>query len=282
MNFRHRRLRRWLLSVACLLLAVVLAACSPFASLTTEPELQPLPNVEGLPVAVDTAGFFLIEACEAASDDGPLLLDLYETTSTDAIAMVAEGTTELAIVLIPSGTTLELDEGFGSAVIAHDGLVFISHPDSAISDIEDNALQDLYHGFVLDWADLSMGQGAPEVLVQADASRSALWQEAMLEGEPNSSACIVMPDDRTIVDYVRGNIGAVGYCAASVARALDGVQIVTIDGASYDCSDAEAWPMLLDVVLVAPDDIAGSGRELADWLLSDQARTVIESCFPAS
>jgi len=275
-------LGRWFSTAACLLLTAMVAACSPFAALTTEPELQPLPNVEGLPVAVDTAGSFLIKACDTVSDDGPLLLDLYETTSADAIAMVADGTVELAIVLVPSGTDLELPEGLGSAVIAHDGLVLISHPDSALKDIDSDTLRDLYQGYVLDWADLDMGQGEPKVLIQMDDSRVSLWQQAMLEGESSSSGCIVMPDDRAVVDYVRGNIGAVGYCSASVARAIGGVRIVTIDGVTYDADEADAWPMLLDVVLVAPDDIAGSGRDLADWLLSEQATLIIESCFPIS
>ena len=276
-----------------LLAAVPFSACR---SLLTRLDRQetPLPQEveEPRPVVVHMAtcwaGLPLAEGLVAAylTQDPPVSFDIIPCNSSLAENLVAAGQADLAIVVqAPAAETAGQSEGVASQgpagrVVAMDAIGIIVHTDSALADLTMEELADLFAGYHLDWQELDTGYGRPEIVTREEGSALRTIFEQTVMGERSiSSAAILMPHERGMVEYVAEHQNAIGY--VSRVWADDSVKLVPIEGSAPAASEIEGgrYPLSYCLAMVISADAPSEASLLVSFAMSDAEHGIIEEHY---
>jgi len=230
--------------------APVMNGADDFAEVT-------LPEVVHV-AASAAAESYTTDLARAFSEQTRTACQVTVTTSPGAWHLLETGMAEVALVtrVAPSDA-----EGFPEAVdarwqmtpLARDEVVIVVHASRPIDSLTIGDLQALFGGRILEWRDLGVDGGRPEIVVQDAASTSrALFDAQVLAGGEPSSVAVVVPHDRAVVDYVTEHPDAIGYAASAVLT--QGVRAVNIErepafGLRVGSASERMWQ---EIVLVTP------------------------------
>ncbi|MFO7917689.1 MAG: substrate-binding domain-containing protein [Anaerolineae bacterium] len=209
----------------------------------------------GLPLARDLAAAYTAENPRVSTDI---------VTCDTAVAhdLFASGQVDLAIVSETRGCRGNGDSA--SAVLALDALVVVVPRRSSLNGVARDELSALFGGYYLDWQELSAGHGQPELVVrEADSMARELFASYVMEERTVSSAALVMPHDRAVLEHVAQEANAVGYI--SRAYVDEGVKVLAIDGVAptREAIQEGEYPLVYCLRVRASD--AGS-REATDFV----------------
>lgn len=267
-NFaRQRPVRcRHLVIASVTLLAFVLGACTEVlkplelgegAAESSEPGTPILVRVaacwSALPLAEDLVAAYALVAPEVSVDMMP--------SSSDVVAkLVQAGQADLAIVeQAPGAEGSPPAEGeerktAGPTMLALNTVGVIVHKDSSLNQLSSVELANLFLGYYLDWEELGTGKGHIEIVSQGSGTMARkLFEERILGGQLTSSAAVVMPHDRAVLEYVAQHQGAIGYLSTSYVD--ERVKLLAIDGIPPQAAEVAQGRYLLAhplILLVAP------------------------------
>ncbi len=276
---------------AVLLLAPLAAGCARLVEPVEEPRAPEVVLSKELPVFVQVATCSASEAYVRALVEafrGPrpgIVVDVAVTSPQVAVKMVAGGEAQLAIVTAVPGQQVQSDALAGSVplearVLATGGLVLIVHASREVPSLTQADVVALFTGHALDWGDLGVGVGTPDIVVQDASSTSrGLFDARLLEGRPVSSAAVVVPDDRSVADYVAKHPTAIGYAAASVVG--DGVRTVPVEVGltSRTGSGRTESVASLEIVMVTPVTMTAEIADLAAFAEGARGREILAAHF---
>jgi len=281
-----------LVLTAVLCVAPALAGCAALVEPLEVPSAPEVVVSEELPI------FLQVAACSATEDyaralaeafRGPrssVVIDVRVASPQVAVDMVAGGEAQLAVVTAAPGEKVQsspLDSSLPveAQAVATTGVSLIVHASREVPSLTQTDVVALYSGYVLDWADLGVGIGAPYVVAQDASSPSrGVFDERLMEGRPIGSATVLVPDDRSVVRYVAEHPTAVGYAAASV---LDNrVRTVPVETGLSSRSGAGRMTALasLDVVMVTPVTSTVTAAELGAYARGALGRQLLAKHFP--
>lgn len=191
-----------------------------------------------------------------------------------AEALLADGQADLAIVPRPLAATPE--QAQHEITLALDALAIVVHPDLPLHRIAPRDLALLYRGHIADWAALEAGAGQPEVLSREEGALArTLFEGVILQGEALTSAALILPHDRAVVDYVASHPLAIGYASQA---AVDGrVKVISLDGLlpAVTALEQGRYPLTYRLALLRAADAPPAAQRLAAFAVSSHGQRAI-------
>ncbi len=245
---RHS-LRRFAWYCALVGVAGLLLGCSPapVATATAEPALV-------LQVGVTPATHGLVqELISGSPSDGQIAITPY-SSNRRLLKAVQSGGVDAGVALYrPNESTLVVTP------LALTSLHIIAHPQIPIDVLSLQQLHAVFTGAITDWADLGGSSGRIKVASREEgAAARALFEALALDGAPPSPGALVLAGDDLMLEYVAGEIGAIGYAWHALAGAE--VKLLAV-------ADEGGFSVPVYAFTFAEPD----GR-LRDWLAWMQAR----------
>ncbi|MEA3406852.1 MAG: substrate-binding domain-containing protein [Chloroflexota bacterium] len=174
----------------------------------------------GVPLAKELVAAYVAENPRVSTD-------IVACDTSAAHDLLSAGQVDLAVVSEAGGC--RKDKRSTSMALALDAVVVVVSRQSSLDEITREELSALFGGYYVDWQRLSAGRGQPELVVcQSGATARELFQAVIMEGQTVSSAAMVMPHDRAVLEYVAEHVNAVGYI--SRAYVDERVKVLAIDG----------------------------------------------------
>lgn len=236
------------------------------------------PTEEVAPAEDDGAPYLRLAAAWAAAPLAEDLLraygDLRVCEERLAEALLAAGEADLAIV--PRPLTATPEQAQHEITLALDALAIIVHPDLPLHRIAPRDLALLYRGHIADWAALEAGAGQPEVLSREEGALArTLFEGVILQGEALTSAALILPHDRAVVDYVASHPLAIGYASQA---AVDGrVKVISLDGLlpAVTALEQGRYPLTYRLALLRAADAPPAAQRLAAFAVSSPGQRAI-------
>jgi phosphate transport system substrate-binding protein len=209
------------------------------------------------------------------STDTNLSLDVVPGSSQAARELVAAGQADMAFVEQMPSVASSSDD-----VLALNTVGIIVHKDAGLDQITSAQLAAIFAGEYLDWAELGAGAGSVVIVSQGNgAMAQSLFQAQVMGSKAVSSAALVMPHDRGVLDYVAEHPGAIGYLSTAY---VDGrVKVLSLDDVLPTPAEVKrgryplTYPLL---VLISPKAPREAARLLA-FALSSRGKQIIEQRY---
>ena len=234
-------MKRVIVTVLCLLLALSLAACGgQTAEVTATPAATPAapvetkaPAAEALSGTVSTDGSTSMEKVigalgeafmEANSD---VTFTYNPTGSGSGIQAVQEGRCDIGL----SSRALKDEEkaaGLTETVLCYDGIAVIVNPENTVEDLTLEQIAAIYTGEIKNWSEVG-GADAEIVLIGREAgSGTRSGFEEIVEVKDKCQYRQELSSTGDVITTVAQNPGAIGY--ASLASVKDTVKAVKVGG----------------------------------------------------
>ena len=225
--------------LAVILLALILAGCrAALVPLSGEnqDDTSATSEVVLLRIATCSSGLPLVQdlTTALAASNSSLSVDITAGDSPSPVELVASGQADIALIALPADalTLPTLPAAYAAyqpTLLAIDALGVMVRKNAALRALSKEELVKLFSGYVLDWEELGAGSGQPELVgVQAETATRELFMSRLLGKESLSSATVLLPNDRAVVEYLAEHPLAVGF--ASVANRDERVQLISLDG----------------------------------------------------
>jgi phosphate transport system substrate-binding protein len=264
------------------LVLLILSACqnvlNPLGQ--ADPQLAQEPAEAGpvlLRIATCWPALPLVEDLTTAflNEDTNLSLDIVPGNSQAARELVAAGQADMAFV---EQTTAE--DSSADSVLALNVVGIIVHKDAGLDQITSAKLAALFAGEVLDWAELGAGIGHVEIVSQGNgAVAQRLFEAQVMGGKAVSSAAVVMPHDRGVLDYVAEHPGAIGYLSTAY---VDGrVKLVALDDVLPTSAEIKRgrYPLTCSLLVRTSPKAPREAARLLAFALSNRGKQIIEQRY---
>jgi hypothetical protein len=236
------------LAVVCLLLG---GACAPAAPVLPTPPPRPLP-VLVTPGAAAEANTWL---AGYAAVNGLQSFDLEIEPPQEAQRKLEAGQASLLIgALLPP-------DGWFATPLTYEPLAIVLSRDVSVRNLSLEQLRQIFAGQVQSWQDVG---GAPRsiqpvIAPQGDDIRRA-FEAAVMDGEPITPNAMLAPTPEAVLEMVGRQMGAIGILPFSQAG---DASVARLDGASPSGDEAGRYPLMLQIIAMAP---RSPGPEVAAWL----------------
>lgn len=222
-----------------------------------------------LPIAEDLVAAYV-------GGEAALSVDLMPSSPRIAEDLLTAGQADLAIVGRLPGDSPPT-EGGNTALVGLGAISIVTHKDSPLRQISSSELAEVFTGHRLDWRELRAGNGAIEIVCQEDGSIARRVFDAAILGQRSaSSAAILMPHDRGVVEYVAQHSRAIGYVAAAYIDSR--VKQVAIDGTLPTPAEIKSgrYPLTYSLVILTRPDASREAQRIVAFAESSVGRQAIE------
>ncbi len=267
------------------LLGLTLASCEalfvPLREPTSAPSEADASSPEVVRLAVCWAALPLAEDLRAAYAGyrAGVTIEIATMSSVQAHEWVAAGQADLAIVAAPHEAAVRAWEpALPWSALARDGLALIVHRDRPLSQISEQALAELYAGYVVDWAALGAGSGTPTFVVQSEEATARQVFDAALMGERElSSAALILPHDEAVLAYVAEHPLAIGYLSAAYLGRDERIRAVSLEGLLPSRAQLEmgGYPLAYELFIAPGPEASEEARRLEEFTLGRLGRELI-------
>lgn len=203
-----------------------------------------------------------------------VVLSIEATESRLAARRVAEGLADLAFYIDESSSMPALTDIEGipaqKQVIAYDALVIVASANAAIDSLTLQQLRELYAGRVYTWEQLGGNDSLVRFVSREKGSATReLFEAVVMQGEPVSTASLLLPSDEAVADYVGRNPGAIGY--VSMAYIDVRLKVLKLDNTepSETTVRSGAYPLVRKIVAVLSSTPSAGAKRLLDLAVSD-------------
>ena len=285
-------MKRVIVTVLCLLLALSLAACGgQTAEVTATPAATPAtpvetkaPAAEALSGTVSTDGSTSMEKVigalgEAFMEANADVTFTYNPTgSGSGIQAVQEGRCDIGL----SSRALKDEEkaaGLTETVLAYDGIAMIVNPANAVEDLTLKQIAAIYTGEIKNWSEVG-GEDAEIVLIGREAgSGTRSGFEEIVEVKDLCKYRQELSSTGDVITTVAQNPGAIGY--ASLASVKDTVKAVKVGGVAPSKATAKdgSYAIQRPFVLATKADVqlGDAAKAFFNYVTSADANEIIAS-----
>jgi ABC-type phosphate transport system substrate-binding protein len=251
---------------------ISLAAVSACSSIgvSTEPSATPDLSIPTIAVSVAlepwVAAKIIAYRDERAADGSQVpvefRLEAFSTSTGMELASQAE-----AEILIAG---IDPPEGWFSAPLGWERIAVIVNPNNPLRAFSIDSLEDIFLGRVSDWEILEGREGSiqPVIPLVGDELRTK-FGSVVLNEVRFSTAARLAPSPPAMIEIVGGDSGAIGFIPLVAYQSE--VSIVRVDG---QLPSEDDYPMIMQVVAMAPTEPSGAIREWLGWMqagmISDQ------------
>ncbi len=212
-----------------------------------------------------------------------ITIEIAAMSSEQAHSLAASGQADLAIIAAPDQTTARARAPMLPwRHLARDGLAIIVHRDNALSQIGEQALSELYAGYITDWSALEAGQGAPEFAIQSAAvTARQVFDAAIMAGQDLSTAALVLPHDQAVLSYVAEHPLAIGYLSAAYLGREPRVKAVSLDGLWPSRAQLEVggYPLSYELFISAAPEAPEEAYRFQEFALGRLGREMISERY---
>jgi len=160
---------------------------------------------------------------------------------------------------------------------ARDAIVIIAHPTNPVGGLTLLQLRSIFQGQTIFWNELGgLEQDIMPVSREAGAG-TRLNFETLVMGERNvTPTAVVMPSNKTVVEYVSTTPGAIGYVASGWLA--PGVNLLAVEGTTPSPASIQdgryllAWPFYL-LARAKPN---GGPAEFINWVQSSAGQAIVQ------
>ena len=209
-----------------------------------------------------------------AADNPRISFDLIPGSSRSARSLMEAGQADLALVAQPIAVKGGASE-VPAQTLALDAVVIAVNAANSLEGISREEAAALYGGYRLDWAELGGGTGRPELVSRApDAVGRSLFEQAVMSGAAVSSAALVMPHDRAVLDRVAEHPAATGHLSRGTLD--DRVRDLALDGvrATPDAIRDGRYPLVLALRALVPETAPGETTRFLTYALGSKGQAV--------
>jgi phosphate transport system substrate-binding protein len=227
---------------------------------------------EGLPLAQALAEAY-------AADNPDVSFDLVPSSTAVAQDLVRAGQADVAVLCHSLGPGNEAS-ALPQSTLALDALVVVVHRDAPIQEIALSDLAALYAGYRLDWAQLGSLEGQPILVTREGGSVARLlFEEVVMGQEPISTAAIVMPHDRAVLEYVSAHPLAVGHLARS--HLDEGVHVLSLEGAlpTEEAIREGSYPLRLALTTERARGASGHANRFLSFAMGARGREIVSQRY---
>ncbi len=250
----------------------LLTACAQ----TPTPTVQP---VHLTLVAAPSTAPLLDELVTAYLADRPYITIQIEhaANAQRTLEVLQKGGYDLASVCWLPQSTKNGDNALWHRPFARDAIIIITHPTNPVSGLTLLQLRGIFQGQTIFWDTLGgLEQDIMPVSREAGAGTRSSF-ESLLMGERNvTPTAVVMPSNKTVVEYVSATPGAIGYISSSWLA--PGVNLLAVEGTTPSPASIQdglyllAWPFYL----LARAEPNGGLAEFINWVQSNAGQTIIQ------
>ncbi len=159
---------------------------------------------------------------------------------------------------------------------ARDAIIIITHPTNPVGGLTLLQLRGIFQGQTIFWNTLGgLEQDIMPVSREAGAGTRSSF-ESLLMGERNvTPTAVVMPSNKTVVEYVSTTPGAIGYISSSWLA--PGVNLLAVEGTTPSPASIQdgryllAWPFYL----LARAEPNGGLAEFINWVQSNAGQAIV-------
>lgn len=257
---------RLLATIGCLLVIILLAACSP----TVE-----APRLIYLKAAGSTAMTPLVEELATAFHERQAFVTIDINGGGSALGREAAATGQVELGLtswLPDGPPGDTQ----ATVVARDGIALIVHPTNPITGLTLLQAHDFFSGRTIDWEEIGGMPGLVQIVSREDGSGTRAAFEAMVMGDDRVTlTALVMPNSQAVVDYVARDPNAIGY--VSMAYVNGEVRMVSVEGL-FPTPESVArgeYHLTRELVVLSRPGTSHQVRAFLDFALSPAGQAIV-------
>jgi phosphate transport system substrate-binding protein len=186
---------------------------------------------------------------------------------------VEAGQIDLGLVSWPPPRPAEVMQ---QAIIAHDGVAIIVHPQDPPAGLSLAELRDIFSGRLLEWAAVGGSAGEIQVVSREDGSGTrAAFETLVMEERAVTPVAIVLPNSRAVVDYVAQHPHTIAY--VSLALVDERVRAIPVEGVmpGPDTLAAGSYPLIRDLAVVFPRRGAPEAARFVEFALSPAGQAIV-------
>ncbi len=265
---RHSSLvtRHSLLVTHCLLLLVLLAACTETPQVTRTPvRLRVADATDHVAVIDQLLQVYARDRAWVTFTNDGLPID-------EAIDRVRNEHLDLAI--LPSSPEQAKARVWISG-LAYDPLAVIVHPANPVDDLNLVQLRDIFQGRTFDWTPYNFSGEVIPVSREATSIARKLFEERVMNGRAVTLNAVLKASAQDVIEFVAKTPGAIGY--VSLSQIDPRVKVIRVEGVRPDATSAASGIYVLSspIYLVAKSEPTGDAREFVEWLLGDEGQAMV-------
>jgi phosphate transport system substrate-binding protein len=265
-------------SAALILLALLLAACSPMAGAP-----QPSPAATSLAGRITFAGSTTIQPLadklgQAFKQHNPgVTLDIAAGGSVVGIQAIHAGTVDLGMA--SRALTSDEAQGITPRQIAVDVIAIVVHPSNPVKGLTMDQLRSIYMGKTTDWSEVG-GQSRPIVAVvrEKNSGTRGAFNELVLDNqEPAAPAMQTAVTAGDVTAAVAGNPAAIGY--VGFGNLESSIRAVAIDGTlpSEETAQSGAYRLVRPLFLLAGPLTQPLALTFVDFTLGAEGQHIVKT-----
>jgi phosphate transport system substrate-binding protein len=243
-----------------ILLLSLLSACT--GTPTELPPATPLPRLATTPALEPWVARWIAEYRTA---HGSLGFEVEVLPPAAALEAAEEG--EVALVV----AGLEAPGDWFVTPLGIEGIAVLVNPENSVRSFSLSELAALFAGRVRSWSDLGGSEGTvlPVIPLAGDEIRLR-FEAQVMDGIPATTHALLAPSPSAMVSMILANPYAIGYVPLSYSA--EEPRIVRVEGllpGESTLADG-TYPLLLEVVAMAPEEPTGPLRDWLVWLQAEQ------------
>ena len=214
------------------------------------------------------------------------------STTAGAYERIVSGEVDMIFVASPSEAQKQnaLSQGveLEFTPIGSEGFVFFVNSKNPIENITVEQIQDIYSGNITQWSQLGIdGLGKIKAFQRDEGSGSQTKLQKLMEGKdlmipPTSDVAVGMGEIiKQAADY-KNHKNAIGFSFRFYSTEMvknDQIKLLSINGVYPDIKNIEngTYPLSGNFYAVTRKDKTENTKKLLDWILTEQAQTLIEN-----
>ena len=268
-----------LLVVSLLLVAALVAACSP-TSTPGAPTSDPSADNATVTLSGSTTVQPLAEKLAEAfmTENTGLQIDVQGGGSSVGVKAAGQGTSDIGMASreIKESELAEFPN-LKIFVIARDGIAIVAHPDVPVSDLTVEQVRDIFSGKITNWKDFGGDDQNIIVVSREEGSGTRAAFEEMVMGEDAliAASAILQASNGAIRTTVSTTPYSIAYL--SFGYLDDTVKSISIDGiAATEPNAADgSYPIVRPLNMLTNGEPAGMVKAFLDFILSEAGQKLV-------
>lgn len=197
-------------------------------------------------------------------------LEVHDNSYTQLMAQLKDGTIDYFVSrFVPA------DNDIWAAPIAQDGLVLIVHPDNPISNLQSEAIRDIFSGKQTTWTDAGNAND-PIMILTYQASEDVYheFHHLVMGRQRITSNAQVVPNITAMIQEVAKTPQAIGYVPLS--QLTDSVRVLAIDGVlpSQDTVMDNLYALRTTLFVIGREEPPPIYRTFFSWVQSRDGQSI--------
>ena len=198
-------------------------------------------------------------------------IELSDNSYTSLITELQQGSIDYFV-----STYVPANQDIWAAPLARDGLALIVHPENPISNLQIDAIRDIFSGHVKEWQSENNNESLIVPLTYQDNNDIYHEFHRLVMGRNRiTSNAQVVPNIEAMIQQVSETRQAIGYIPLS--RVSNAINTLSIDGVSANQTNMldNVYPLRTTVFIIGREDPPPEYRIFLQWVQSEAGQDVV-------